>query len=210
MSRHPPSNIRVSVHFSKSTVFAGEDVECTITFKNTAREPGSERSPSRSPVGLHPPDRQRRITPIQTNTRPSISRNSSFGPNIPAHLKRGHRPTHSLGAPPRLSNGPLPETQLGDDEAKHGRKLSIISMGTDTAAGGGEQGRMGHEQAWKSARGHGRSSSLQTVPRRGKASPFIGTYTKIIVKSSLTNLQVPYPDNLVRNLRREPACYHLL
>jgi hypothetical protein len=182
MSRNQaPSNIRVSVKFTKSTVFAGEDVECTITFKNIARENG-ERSPSRSPQN-NGASSQRKVTPIQTTNRPPpASRNSSYGPNIPAHLKKGHRATLSA-ASSRQSSATLQEGRVVENivaeppTQKHGRSLSIISMGTDGTSGGGEQARNVSEGAWKAARAHGRTSSLQTVPRRGSKgsiSPFVG------------------------------------
>src|ERR1700712_2236572 len=114
MSRNPtPSNIRVSGQFSKSTVFAGEDVECTVTFKNTARENG-ERSPSRSPKN-NGASSQRKVTPIQTSNRPQPgSRNSSYGPNIPAHLKKGHLATHSA-ASSRQSSATLQEGRVAEN-----------------------------------------------------------------------------------------------
>jgi hypothetical protein len=182
MSRNQtPSNIRVSVQFTKSTVFAGEDVECTITFKNIALENG-ERSPSRSPQN-NGASSQRKVTPIQTTNRPPpASRNSSYGPNIPAHLKKGHHATLSA-ASSRQSSATLQEGRVADNNVtepakqKHGRSLSIISMGTDGTSGGGEQARNVSEGAWKAARAHGRTSSLQTVPRRGSKgsiSPFVG------------------------------------
>lgn len=182
MSRNPtPSNIRVSVQFSKSTVFAGEDVECTVTFKNIARENG-ERSPSRSPQN-NGASSQRKVTPIQSSNRPQLgSRNSSYGPNIPAHLKKGHRATHSA-ASSRQSSATLQEGRVAENNVaepprqKHGRSLSIVSMGTEGTAGGGEQVRNVPEGTWKATRAHGRTSSLQTVPRRGSKgsiSPFVG------------------------------------
>lgn len=182
MSRNPtPSNIRVSVLFSKSTVFAGEDVECTITFKNVAQENG-ERSPSRSPQN-NGASNQRKVTPIQTTNRPTpASRSSSYGPNIPAHLKKGHRGTHSA-ASSRQSSATLQEGKVVESNVaeppnqRHGRSLSIISMSQEGASGGGEPVRNVSEGVWKATRAHGRTASLQTVPRRGSRgsnSPFVG------------------------------------
>ncbi|TLD14825.1 Rgp1-domain-containing protein [Venturia nashicola] len=131
MSRNTaPSNIRVSVQFTKSTVFSGEDVECTITFKNVARE-HNETSPARSPQNNGLPS-QRKVTPLQnTNRPPPASRNSPYGPSIPTHLKKGHKATlsaatsrqssatlqdgrateSSVAALPKQNHGPLSPTQ---------------------------------------------------------------------------------------------------
>ncbi|QDS74055.1 hypothetical protein FKW77_009298 [Venturia effusa] len=179
MSRNPvPSNIRVSVQFTKSTVFSGEDVECTITFKNIARENG-ERSPARS-LQNHGQASQRKVPAVQTANRPlPASQNPSYGPNIPAHLKKGHRATLST-ASSRQSYATLQEGMVKENEPlkqKNGRSLSITSAGTEGTSGGGEPTRNVSEGAWKSVRAHGRTSSLQVVPRRGSRgsnSPHVG------------------------------------
>lgn len=172
MSRNSvPSNVRVSVQFTKSTVFAGEDVECTITFKNIARE-----NNERSLVGTsqnNGPASQRKVTPITTTNRPPpATRNSSYGPNIPAHLKKGHRATLSA-ASSRQTGATLQEGRVAESNVavlpkqKHGKSLSIISMGMEGLSGGGEPARNVSEGTWKAIRAHGRTSSLQVVPRRG-------------------------------------------
>ncbi|KAF2116953.1 Rgp1-domain-containing protein [Lophiotrema nucula] len=165
------SNIRVFVQWKNSTVFAGEDIDCTITFKNVASPNGPERSPSR-PVrqnGFAPGgERQRKLPPVHSSTtKPSISRNSSYGSQAPPPHLRGHRPALSLHTPsiaserrsPNLPNGAFSNGSTAG-KATHGRSLSIISIGTDPA---------GEERAApprRPARGHGRSASLQVMPGR--------------------------------------------
>ncbi|KAF2432092.1 Rgp1-domain-containing protein [Tothia fuscella] len=142
---HTASNIRASVHFAKSTVFAGEDIECTITFTNTSPDPSNDHQNSHNSEH-HGESRSRKVTPVASKT--PASRKSSYGPNVPAHL----RPT-TIGRP------------------KHGRSLSIISMGTDDGGGGGgEGGRIAQDGAWKSGLSHSRASSVQHIPRRGSVS----------------------------------------
>ena len=51
---------------------------------------------------------------------------------------------------------------------KHGRSLSIISLGTDAGDVGHERGASGPPPR-RPARGHGRSASLQVIPGRGNA-----------------------------------------
>jgi hypothetical protein len=171
------SNIRASVQFLTSTVFAGEDVECIITFKNTAPEIGPELSPARSPLYNGGPsgDRQRKITPIQGGPKPPISRHSSYGPNVPPHMRRPHhRPSLSLGnSSSRQASGEL-DGPPPSRPKNHGRSLSIISMGTDTTAGAGDQGKGVLEGGWKSGLSHSRASSGQVPRRGGGISPYIG------------------------------------
>jgi hypothetical protein len=165
MSRYQmPSNIRVSVSFDSPTVFAGEDVACTITFKNIAREQGAAgRSPNRSPRSPQYNGAHRNVTPLQSQGRPVTSpRQSSYGagPNIPPHLRKGgHRVTNSVGrVEGALEGGSTP---------RHGRSLSILSMGTDAGTVVSVPSRGGHEGAGRGGRGHERTISVQTAPQRG-------------------------------------------
>jgi len=175
------SNIRVFVQWKDSTVFAGEDIECTITFKNVAPPSGRDRSPLRTKQnGFSGTDRQRKLPPVNSSTRPSVSRNSSVGSHAPPPHLRTHRPTLSLhtlsNAGDRRSpvppNGSLKNGSAAHAPATtptHGRSLSIMSMGTDTAT------EVGHDRGAASKRpmkGHGRSASLQVIP--GRSSPFPG------------------------------------
>lgn len=161
-------------------MFAGEDIECTITFKNV--EPprvSPERSPgpSRKHNGFAPGgERQRKLPPVHSSTRPSISRNSSFASQQmpPPHL-RGHRPTLSLNTPSTAGDrrSPIPPNTTFNNGSTtpghaHGRSLSIYSAGTDAAT------EVSHDrtaQSKRPVRGHGRSASLQVVPGRPSQYP---------------------------------------
>ncbi|KAF2654092.1 Rgp1-domain-containing protein [Lophiostoma macrostomum CBS 122681] len=165
------SNIRVFVQWKDSTVFAGEDIECTITFKNVALPPGRDKSPSPRQNGFGPgAERHRKLPPAQSSTtKPSISRNSSFGSQIPPPHLRGHRPALSLHTPSTAGERRSPVIPSGFNNGtvasghKHGRSLSIFSVGTDAAT------EVSHERPApprRPARGHGRSASLQVVPGR--------------------------------------------
>ncbi|KAF2190632.1 Rgp1-domain-containing protein [Zopfia rhizophila CBS 207.26] len=175
------SNIRVFVKWKESTVFAGEDIECTITFKNIAPANNLDRSPVRSSKqnGFPPGgERQRKLPPVHSSTtRPSISRNSSFGSQIPPPHLRGHRPTLSLNTPSIAGDRRSPVQLSGGlnngsaaSGHKHGKSLSIISIGTDPAT------EVSHDRSAPSRRpmrGHGRSASLQVIP--GRLTPFLGS-----------------------------------
>ena len=167
------SNIRVFVQWKDSTVFAGEDIECTITFKNVAPPEGSDRSPVRKQNGYATGERQRKLLPVHSSTRPSISRNSSFASQLPPPHIRGHRPALSLQAPSTAGGlrSPVPPSAASGNIAngqKHGRSVSIVSLGTDVGT------EVGHDRGVpirRPTRGHARSASLQVVPGRPNSYP---------------------------------------
>ncbi|KAF9698644.1 hypothetical protein EKO04_003595 [Ascochyta lentis] len=169
------SNIRVFVQWKDSTVFAGEDVQCTITFKNVANPEGRDPSTVRRHNGFAPGgERQRKLPPVHSSTRPSISRNSSFVSQIPGSpLLRGHRPAQSIHASSVAGDARSPISPGGafgnnGRSHKHGRSISIISLGTDAATGGSYNGST---TPTRPTRGHGRSASLQVVPNRPSSYP---------------------------------------
>jgi len=167
----PLTNIRVFVQWTQQTVFAGEDIECQITFKNIANTPTPPRT------SLHPSsangsasasaDRQRKTAVSQ------IKDNSSVAPRSSSSSK-GHRTTLSLNVP-AAPNGPQSASGLfngassraSKDGNPHKRSVSIISIG---ASEGGGDDFTSHgsfsERPRGGARGHARSASLQMVPRR--------------------------------------------
>lgn len=159
-------------------MFAGEDIECTITFKNIATPPGADRSPvrpSKQNGFAQGGDRQRKVLPLPSSTtRPSISRNSSFSSQLPPPHLRGHKPTLSLNTPSFPGGRRSPVSVGGGNNGssapghKHGRSLSIISLGTDAGDVGHERGVSGPPPR-RPARGHGRSASLQVMPGKGNA-----------------------------------------
>lgn len=165
-----PSDIQVFVRWKDQTVFAGEDVECTITFKNVAE--GS----SNSNHAEQPPHQRRhsRAANTPSNSESLFSLRSPFSQSrrsYPMSKKPIHRATSSLNspwfgshsfpppsAPPTPRNGPPPGH-------KHKRSVSILSMDGE---GGGEKSSGSNHLSGrpKPARGHGRSASLQVPPRR--------------------------------------------
>ena len=179
------SNVRVYVHWKYPVVFSGEDLECTIVFKNVA----PILRPSRGPISpseiASNRQRQQNPAPLQTSTR------SAAGPTVPISgvtppRGRGHRPTVSLNAP--LSNekvpGPGSRTRDQHDIAafgqKHRRSVSIISLGGLVKGGEDSEGGGGPGQAAaarRSGRNHVRSASLQVLPRwsaNGEGGPASG------------------------------------
>jgi RAB6A-GEF complex partner protein 2 len=182
------SNIRVFVQWSEQTVFAGEDIECQITFKNVAAVPNAPRSSSHpgSLNGFTPGGgRERKSTPLQTPAaqgKNNISQNSRTAPS-----SRGHRSTLSLNVPvgsERSNPGPGPRNsghgQVGTEERSHKRSVSIISLGISEDPGDEAiTQRNVAEGSRRPSRGHVRASSLQIVPRRSGtngAGPLSGRF----------------------------------
>jgi hypothetical protein len=183
-----PSNIRVFVQWSEQTVFAGEDIECQITFKNVAAVPNASRSSSHpSSLNGFPPGggRERKSTPVQTlatQGKNTVSQNSRAAPS-----GRGHRSTLSLNVPvgsgqsnqgPGLRNSGHGE--VGPEDRSHKRSVSIISLGISEDPG--DEAITQHnvaEGSQRPSRGHIRASSLQIVPRRSGtngAGPLSGKF----------------------------------
>jgi hypothetical protein len=172
-------------------VFAGEDVECTITFKNVAVPNGRDKSPNPARPGSFGPsgERQRKLPPVQSSSRPSISRNSSFVSQMPPPHIRGHRPALSLTTPPngerRSPALPSAPHAGGPSVSRHAhqRSLSIMSLGKDGPA------ELSHDRTAspRRPRGHGRSASLHVVP--GRQSQFGGTWCHSVQKCTLIRCQ---------------------
>ncbi|ATZ53411.1 hypothetical protein BCIN_09g02650 [Botrytis cinerea B05.10] len=162
------SNIRVFIQWKEQTVFAGEDIECQITFKNVATSPASSKS-SLHPPGpnglLQSPERQRRP--------PSHIKSSTLSPRSGIQSRGGHRSSLSMTIPPESVHSKQSEqwshgtSRPGRGGEGHKRSVSIISMGASESAIDevASHGSLS-ERPGRGGRGHGRSASLQIVPRR--------------------------------------------
>jgi hypothetical protein len=182
------SNIRVFVQWSEQTVFAGENIECQITFKNVAaitNAPRSSSHPGRLNGFAPGGGRERKSTPLQTPAaqgKNSTSKNSRAAPS-----SRGHRSTLSLNVPVgsgRSNQGPGPRnsghSEVGKEERSHKRSVSIISLGISEDPGDEAiTQRSFAEGSRRPSRGHVRASSLQIIPRRSGtngAGPLSGRF----------------------------------
>lgn len=178
------SDIRVFVTFPESsTVFAGEKLECKITFKNVSPIPGANRVPQLhlqkptangyglSTNGNAPGGGKNKGAPLQL---PVGLRSGTISPRLPTGRSgSGHKPSLSLSVPagPKPPASALPAN--GGIGHKHKRSISIVSIGSEAGIEG--QGRGQGEDGFKSPHmpqgragrgGHGRSASLHTLPRR--------------------------------------------
>lgn len=131
-----PSDIRVFVRFKEQCAFAGEELNCVITFKNAAEavEPptpgtGSFRHTKRNSISqlaaaqaaaatnarLGPADR------LQNVRSPSVGRNERPQGNK-------HRGSYSLSSPSTpIPRGPSPSDEIDNRAPHHQRSVSIIS-----------------------------------------------------------------------------------
>lgn len=197
------SDIQVFVRWKDQTIFAGEDVECTITFRNVAE---SNNPDSNNHSGQLTPLQSQRKQPRTGNSDSSSffslksPQNIFFGSgrrsnSISPHKNSSHRISSSLSA---SHSFPPPSTpRVGPPPGhKHKRSVSILSI--DSEGGGGGGGGSGGSGAGAGAgtggtggagggggdrtpsfsspfsrtrppRGHGRSASLQVLPRRNES-----------------------------------------
>lgn len=169
-------NVRVFIRWDDQTVFAGEEIKCTITFKNVAPDANQQRTPNR------PTERKpfQRAKPNAGLTPPT-----NFSPAAPT---RGHRNTLSLSAPAAFSRSrsgssqwpqlpPHPPKTSENQSHSHRRSISIVSVGSASATADDTQGHTGTARPQRPGRGHGRASSLQISPRAGLglSGPHSGT-----------------------------------
>ncbi|KAJ5569421.1 Reduced growth phenotype protein 1 [Penicillium hispanicum] len=167
-----PSDIQVFVKWKDQTIFAGENVECTITFKNVT-ETGSDVVHG-GDGGQH----QRKMSRVANHTKSDsffsfkspqnlFSGRRSY--SISSQKKPHHRTASSLNSPlvsshsfPPTSGPPTPRSwQPGHS---HKRSVSIFSIDSE-----GQSEKTASPQSFprnRPARGHGRSASLQVAPRR--------------------------------------------
>ncbi|KAJ0422804.1 Rgp1-domain-containing protein [Aspergillus carlsbadensis] len=169
------SDIQVFVKWKDQSIFAGEDVECTIAFKNVAEkneDPGHapalhQRKQSRTPGTPHSDSFSLRLpsNPFRSPNR----RSYSIAPkNSPSHrfsssVSSPLIGSHSFPPPSAPRNGP-------PGGHKHKRSISILSIdsegGASTGAGDKTPRTPSQLNHSRPTRGHGRSASLQVVPRR--------------------------------------------
>ena len=163
------SDIRVSVQWKNSTVFAGEFIECTITFKNIALAP-SPNSHAAS-HGLHR-ERWKETLPMRSALAPANAKHTK-SPSL-SSFPQSHTKAHKQALSISSANGtsrssrvdfprvtPKPTIPGGKN---HRRSVSIISI-----RGEADDESSRHAQLLKSGRSghsHMRAASLQVTPRR--------------------------------------------
>ena len=183
----PASNIRAFIQWREPSVYAGEEIECIITFKNVAPSPQEEKrnaaennAQSRHPSQGQQASHSRRASVAQSKTA-AHSRVPSAASSKSAQFVKGHRPALSLNVVTGTSRGGLhtaPIPAKGPNSAikptaGHGRSLSIMSLGSDAASEG--RGAFTGPTTKRPAKPHSRSASLQVMPKPTiSTSPHVG------------------------------------
>ena len=163
MSPDGHSNTRVFIRWHDQTVFAGEEVKCTITFKNVARPAGSPANSSSSRPSPH----HARHPPIAgaglRQNSPIQGHNNATSPSAlaPPPAGRGHRATLSLSVPSaaatsRARAGSVPwSPQTPQDGQPRNNQAQGNTNGLVNASGNGNTNGRGN--------GHGHKKSLSIV-----------------------------------------------
>ncbi|EER39372.1 intracellular protein transporter [Histoplasma capsulatum H143] len=168
------SDIQVFVRWKEQTIFAGEDVECTITFKNVAPSGSSSdlsaasqkhaRRGSRPMNGVvnggnYSPAKS--LNPFSFNNRRSAT---SSPRNRQSGFDRSHRSAVSMSSPLSLSHSFPPITAnhngIQIPGHKHKRSVSIISLEPEKQGSPAVNQRMG--------RAHSRSASFQVFSKKNE------------------------------------------
>lgn len=151
------SDIRVSVEWSNSTVFAGEDIECHITFRNIAPRAGAASRHASNRIVVPANDRSRKT--------------SQLTPKIPT-VAQNHRPAlsfsqSSINAREHDSWLQTQAKTASENSVSHRRSVSIISLGQSESIVEESQSQESFTSVPKrSPKGHSRAASLQLLPRR--------------------------------------------
>lgn len=169
------SDIRVSVQWKNPTVFAGEDIECTITFKNIALAPSTHRSSSPNPhTASHGSHRElwKEALPVPSAnaSTSAIHRKSPSLSGFSQSQARTHKQALSLNSANNSPKSPIVGFHEGTSKTstpgdnKHRRSVSIVSIRGDA---NDETSPHSHLlNSGRSSHGHTRAASLHVMPRR--------------------------------------------
>lgn len=169
------SDIRVSVQWKDPTVFAGEDIECTITFKNIALARRVHHSPSPNPHttshGSHR-ERWKETLPLRSANVSATAKHrkspSSSG------FSQSHDRTHRQALSNSSVNG-FVKSSVGEvhdnisgpanpGNNKHRRSVSIVSIRGEANEDTSRHGQL--LNSGFSGHSHTRAASLHVTPRR--------------------------------------------
>ena len=168
----PSSTIRVFVQIKEEPVFAGEEVEATIVFKNV-ESPRPLNTPTRTRPLPATHSRQPSVT-SEAPSRPPHSRQPSVASRV-THTQRNvassHRQTNSLNvleSSPARQRPPASSgvAAHGSKSSKHGRSVSIISLGSDVdgPTSAGKAAQPGQRDPSRPGFKLSRSASVQIAP----------------------------------------------
>ncbi|KAL8927154.1 MAG: hypothetical protein Q9172_001478 [Xanthocarpia lactea] len=159
------SNVRVSVEWDKTAVYAGENIGCVITFKNVAKTPKSQRTASQTSTHNSPRERWKEHTPVHVRQQdPDHSRRYSSSSTVSTkHQKALSRDPgwSTIPATSSLKVGKEPYNEQGSTSRGHRRSVSIVSMGGEKSSSGKPFQTISTPK--RPSQGHGRAASLQVL-----------------------------------------------
>lgn len=211
-----PSDIQVFVRFQDQCVFAGEELKCTITFKNVAHYHEDQTSGPRV---------RRNSRTLSLGKTPLVSPRPGEGTlQSPKTTKSNYPPSAMKSTIP--SNNNSSGTASQQPGHKHKRSVSIISIGTPTTPTASEDPSFGHNSRPSGAHrrsstvqvytGHSRrpsqyrepSTGLQIPPQGGRRSPLSSTSASTPVyesRRSTPDFQFPLPSQQGAATQREKS-----
>ena len=174
-----PSDVQVFVRFKEQCVFAGEELNCVITFKNVA-EHTEPSTPGRGPFRHNKRNSINQLAAAQAtagNDRLALqnqlhnARSPSVGRNERPRVR--NQTSYSMSTP----STPIPREPSPSNESsmpaqgptqKHQRSVSIMSMASPVLSGASRDLSDGRGQS--KSMGHRRSSTM-TIPSRLYSTP---------------------------------------
>ena len=187
------SDIRVSVQWKNASVFAGEDVECVITFKNVSQANYAPKSPSpnsqpraasfgrdrwKECLPQHSANRSlghTRNNSISTAEKPSQAISGSHKPVLALSTPHGSRQNLAIG----LKDATKPTVNSGYN-GRHRRSVSIVSISGDPLTSQYDQKQRQASNSKRPGRNHARAASLQGLPWKTGMAKFEPTSGKLI------------------------------
>ena len=179
----------MSIQWKNNTVFAGEAIECTITFTNTSQPRRSPSPHTRGNGSMR--DRWKdnlSSSVIHNASKHPLQRSSSAITSLQA-AARGHKMSLSAGEangnskyPPVPGDGVSVSKALSSEDKSHRRSVSIVSLGGDTVEAPSARGPPLRQRPGQF---HTRAASLQILPKRsGFPSPktSLGDNTVIAIR----------------------------
>lgn len=169
------SDVRVSVQWKSSVVFAGEDLECIITFNNVSQAYHVGNSSSSSSNLRNQSTARERWKESLPHHDPSKSightRNNSISKSDHAReTSRTRWPPSSLTTPAVIRHGTgiaeAQSTKGNTKQERHRRSVSIVSLAHDAHQTPNTQTETPTPTFPRPVRGHARAASLQVLPWR--------------------------------------------
>ncbi|KAL1841685.1 hypothetical protein VTJ49DRAFT_6724 [Mycothermus thermophilus] len=160
-SQESSSNIRVFVRWHEQVVFAGEEVKCTITFRNVARTDPDSPNPSSSALSTPTTLRPTITSPTSASSRhPHPLRGRTGSPSItspglsppPPSARGHHRSSLSVSVPSAASRARSESLSWLQSPSTPGAPILTSSSGRGLRGGNSGNGNGGTE-----GRGHGHS-----------------------------------------------------